>query len=216
MLGKSTHLQIIPQQSTQKHQTCGYRHTTKTFFINTARESTLALAIIYQIQVALQKLPFLLRYTIPCYVLEIINYTGTVKVCLPLLVGISVLYINNYSRYLYSSCYLYITILCIPLQQLLLVYYYTMYTTVAATCILLYYAYHSSCYLYTTILCIPLQQLLLVYQYTMHTTTVAATCILLYYAYHYSSCHLYITILCIPKRLRLCQAVARSLQVGLN
>ena len=29
MLWKSTHLQAIPQQSTQTHQTCGYRHTTK-------------------------------------------------------------------------------------------------------------------------------------------------------------------------------------------
>ena len=30
MLRKSTHLQVIPQQSTQTHQTCGYRHTTRT------------------------------------------------------------------------------------------------------------------------------------------------------------------------------------------
>ena len=30
MLGKSTHLQVIPQQSTQTQQTFGYRHTTKT------------------------------------------------------------------------------------------------------------------------------------------------------------------------------------------
>ena len=30
MLGESTHLQVIPQQSTQMQQTCGYRHTTKT------------------------------------------------------------------------------------------------------------------------------------------------------------------------------------------
>ena len=29
MLGKSTHLQVIPQQSTQTQQTRGYRHTTK-------------------------------------------------------------------------------------------------------------------------------------------------------------------------------------------
>ena len=29
MPGKSTHLQVTPQQSTQTHQTCGYRHTTK-------------------------------------------------------------------------------------------------------------------------------------------------------------------------------------------
>ena len=29
MPGKSTHLQVIPQQNTQKQQTCGYRHTTK-------------------------------------------------------------------------------------------------------------------------------------------------------------------------------------------
>ena len=30
MLGKSTHLQVIPQQSTQTRQTWDYRHTTKT------------------------------------------------------------------------------------------------------------------------------------------------------------------------------------------
>ena len=30
MLGKSIHLQVIPQQSTQTQQTCGYRLTTKT------------------------------------------------------------------------------------------------------------------------------------------------------------------------------------------
>ena len=35
------------------------------FFNNTARASTLALAIIFKIQVPLQKFPFLLRYTIP-------------------------------------------------------------------------------------------------------------------------------------------------------
>ena len=36
MLEKSTHLQVIPQQTTQTQQTYGYRHTTKTsghFFI---------------------------------------------------------------------------------------------------------------------------------------------------------------------------------------
>ena len=66
---KSTHLQVIPQQSTQTNQTCGYRqyHKKKTvvFFINTARASTLALAITFQ--VPLQKFPFLLRYTISCF-----------------------------------------------------------------------------------------------------------------------------------------------------
>ena len=36
------------------------------FFNNTARASTLALAIIFKIQVPSQKFPFLLRYTIPC------------------------------------------------------------------------------------------------------------------------------------------------------
>ena len=30
MLGKNTHQQVIPQQSTQTQRTCGYRHTTKT------------------------------------------------------------------------------------------------------------------------------------------------------------------------------------------
>ena len=30
MLGKSTHLQVVPQQSTQTQQTWGYRDTTKT------------------------------------------------------------------------------------------------------------------------------------------------------------------------------------------
>ena len=30
MLGKITHLQVIPQQRTKTQQTCGYRHTTKT------------------------------------------------------------------------------------------------------------------------------------------------------------------------------------------
>ena len=29
MPGKSTHLQVIPQQIIQKQQTCGYRHTRK-------------------------------------------------------------------------------------------------------------------------------------------------------------------------------------------
>ena len=53
MLGRSTHLQVIPQQ------TCGYRH-------NTARASSFALAIIFKIQVPLQKFPFLVRYTVPC------------------------------------------------------------------------------------------------------------------------------------------------------
>ena len=66
---KNTHLQVIPQQRTQTQQTCGYRHTTKnqwTYFHNAARGSTLALAIIFIIQVPLQKFPILLRYTIPC------------------------------------------------------------------------------------------------------------------------------------------------------
>ena len=36
------------------------------FFNNTARASTLAFAIIFKIQVPLQKFPFLIRYTIPC------------------------------------------------------------------------------------------------------------------------------------------------------
>ena len=38
------------------------------FFNDTARALTLALAIIFKIQVPLQKFPFLLRYTIPCCV----------------------------------------------------------------------------------------------------------------------------------------------------
>ena len=37
------------------------------FFDNTAQASTLALAIIFKIQVPSQKFPFLLRYTIPCF-----------------------------------------------------------------------------------------------------------------------------------------------------
>ena len=67
MLGKCTHLQVIPQQNIQTQQTCGYRHTTKPsgLFYNPARASTLALAIILKIQVPLQKFLFLLRYTNP-------------------------------------------------------------------------------------------------------------------------------------------------------
>ena len=70
MLGKSTHLQVIPQQSTQMQQTCGYRHTTKTsriFFNNAARAPTLALATIFKIQVSLQKFPFQLRTIVPWF-----------------------------------------------------------------------------------------------------------------------------------------------------
>ena len=48
-----------------------------TFFINTARASTLALAIIFTIQVPLQKLPFLLRYTIPFLEQRILVSIGT-------------------------------------------------------------------------------------------------------------------------------------------
>ena len=58
MLGKSTHLHVIPQQSTQT-QTCGYKHPTKTsrLFYNTTRASTLALAIVLKIWAPLQKFP---------------------------------------------------------------------------------------------------------------------------------------------------------------
>ena len=42
MPGKSTHLHVIPQQSTQKQQTCSYGHDKKqqTFFTDTARAPT--------------------------------------------------------------------------------------------------------------------------------------------------------------------------------
>ena len=60
MLGKSTHLQVVPQQSTQMQQTCGYRYTTKTsgLFLITPHGK-------FKIQVPLQKFPFLFIIIIP-------------------------------------------------------------------------------------------------------------------------------------------------------
>ena len=57
MLGKSTHLQVIPQQSTQMPQTWGYGHTTKTSetFCHATRASALASAILMPTYFILQK-----------------------------------------------------------------------------------------------------------------------------------------------------------------
>ena len=68
MVGKSTQLQVISQQSTQhsKLAVTDIRQKPVDFFNNTAWASPLALAIILKIQIPLQKFSFLLRYTIPC------------------------------------------------------------------------------------------------------------------------------------------------------
>ena len=62
MLGKSTHLQVIPQQSTQNTanlplQTC--KKTSEHFFYCSTRASALVSAIILSTQVPLQKFPIL-------------------------------------------------------------------------------------------------------------------------------------------------------------
>ena len=49
-------------------------------FNNTARSTTLALAIIFEIQVPSQKFPFLLKYTIPW--LLVCELTITIRVCI--------------------------------------------------------------------------------------------------------------------------------------
>ena len=69
MLGKSTHLAVIPQQSTQNTANLPFtdiREKPVNFFYNAARASTWALAIILTIQVPSQKFPFLFISTIPC------------------------------------------------------------------------------------------------------------------------------------------------------
>ena len=67
MLGKSTRLQVIPQQSTSNAANLRLQTYDKNsgLFYNTARASTLALAIILKIQVLSQKFPFLFISIIP-------------------------------------------------------------------------------------------------------------------------------------------------------
>ena len=69
MLGKSTHLAVIPQQSIQNTANLAlqtYEKNQWTFFYNAARASTLVSAIILKIQVPSQKFPFLFISIIPC------------------------------------------------------------------------------------------------------------------------------------------------------
>ena len=61
MLGKSTHLQVIPQQSTQNDQLAvtDLREKPVDFFNDTARAAALAFAISLATWVPLRKFPFL-------------------------------------------------------------------------------------------------------------------------------------------------------------
>ena len=73
MPGKSTHLQVIPQQNTQKHSKFAIRDMREKsvdFFLFTTQASILALAIILLTQVPLQKFPFLFSLNSSVYILS--------------------------------------------------------------------------------------------------------------------------------------------------
>ena len=73
LLGKKKHLQVCSKaHKRNKLAVTDIRQKPVGFFNNTARASTLALAIIFKIQVPSQKFPLLLRYTIPWFIICVI------------------------------------------------------------------------------------------------------------------------------------------------